>query len=317
MKIDRILITGATGFVGACLTRRLVNLSGKVHVIVRQSSNLWRIKDLADKINLHYVDLTDIVSLSKMVQRIKPEIIFHLATYGGYHFQQDANKIFETNLTGTRNLLTALSTVGFKAMINTGSSSEYGIKKRPMSEDDLLEPVTEYGVSKAAATLYCQAVARKNNLPVCTLRLFSPYGFFEGAQRLIPSVILACLSGRDPELSSKNPVRDFVFTEDVVDAYLKTASASNLTGQIFNIGSGEEYSVETVVKKIIALTGKKVSPRWGGVKNLRLEPTTWVADISKTRKFLKWKPVYNLDSGLEKTVNWFRKNHRLYKELIP
>lgn len=314
MKIDRILITGATGFVGACLTRRLVSLPGKIHVIVRQSSNLWRIKDLTDKINLHYADLTDIISLSKIVQKIKPEIIFHLATYGGYHFQQDANKIFEINLTGTKNLLTALSTVGFKAMINTGSSSEYGIKKQPMSEDDLLEPVTEYGVSKAAVTLYCQAVARRNNLPVCTLRLFSPYGFFEEAQRLIPSVILACLSGRDPELSSKKSVRDFVFIEDVIDAYLKMASACDLTGQIFNIGSGKEYSVEEVVKKIIVLTGKKVSPRWGGVKNPRLEPTTWVADISKTRKFLKWKPVHTLDEGLEKTVTWFKEKVSLYEK---
>lgn len=316
MKTDRILVTGAAGFVGACLTRKLVGLFGEVNVIARQSSNLWRIKDVTDKIILHRVDLTDAASLSGIIQKMRPEIIFHLATYGGYYSQRDANKIFETNLIGTKNLLTALSGVGFKAMINTGSSSEYGLKTQPMSEGDLLEPVTEYGVSKATATLYCQMVARRNNLPVCTLRLFSPYGFFEGAQRLVPSVILACLAGRDPELSFKEPVRDFIFIEDVADAYLKAAFAPAAGGQILNIGSGKEHSVGEVVEKIITLTGKKVSPRWGSVKNLRPEPVTWVADIGKADKLIQWKPAHSLDEGLEKTVAWFRQNRHLYDEKL-
>ena len=104
-------------------------------------------------------------------------------------------------------------------LVNTGSSSEYGIKNSAMKESSLLEPVTEYGVSKAAATLFCQSYAVTENLPIVTLRLFSPYGRYEQKSRLVPSVILAALQKINPKISSRQFVRDFIFIDDVLDAY--------------------------------------------------------------------------------------------------
>jgi len=193
MDNKKILITGATGFVGANLLRKLIDSKNDIHVIIRSTSNLWRINDIIDKVNAHVCDLTNRESVEKLVLKIKPQIIFHLAVYGGYQFQEESLKIIDTNLIGIINLLNACCKIGFECFINTGSSSEYGLKNKPMSENDLLEPINDYGIAKAAATLYCQAIGRRENLPIFTLRLFSPYGYYEGPTRLIPYLIISCL----------------------------------------------------------------------------------------------------------------------------
>jgi len=309
-----VLITGATGFIGSCLTHRLVSEDCDLHIIKREQSNTWRIKNILNRVTIHNVDLINVDSLEKLVKRIKPEIIFHTATYGGYPFQKDVNKVIQANIIGTVNLVNACLKVGFNIFVNTGSSSEYGMKSKPMNETDLLEPNDNYGVAKASATLFCQAKARSEKLPIVTLRLFSPYGYYEEPARLIPYLITSCLMGKNPKVSSPEPVRDFIFIEDVLDAYIKVAKAPDISAQIFNIGYGKQHSVGEVVNKIIELTGKKVNPKWGVIPKRTNEPTIWQADISKAKGILKWEPRYNLEEGLNKTIKWFKKNIGLYND---
>jgi len=311
-----VLITGATGFVGSCLTHRLINVSYDIHIIKREQSNIWRIKNILNRVMVHNVDLADSNSLEKLVKNIKPDIIFHTATYGGYPFQRDIKKIIESNFLVTINLINACSKIEFDIFVNTGSSSEYGLKSKPMSETDLLEPIDDYGVAKASATLFCQAKARSERLPIVTLRLFSPYGYYEEPTRLVPSVIRSCLLGENPKVSSPDSVRDFIFIEDVIDAYMKIIETSHIGGQMFNIGYGQQHSVGDVVNKIVELTGNKVRPKWGSVPKRTNEPNIWQADISKANNILKWEPKYSLEEGLAKTVKWFVENMTLYKEKI-
>lgn len=311
-----VLVTGATGFVGSCLTHRLVSVDCDLHIIKREQSNIWRIKDIINRVVEHNVDLIDGNSVEKLAQNIKPEIIFHTATYGGYPFQKDINKIIQTNIVGTVNLVNACSKVGFSIFINTGSSSEYGVKPKPMNETDLLEPNDNYGAAKASATLFCQAKARTEELPIVTLRLFSPYGYYEESTRLVPSIIISCLMEKNPKVSSPEPVRDFVFIEDVLDAYTKVAQVPNIGGEIFNIAYGQQHSLGEIVNKIIKLTGGKASPEWGGIPKRINEPTIWQADISRAKDILKWEPRYNLEKGLNKIVKWFKENLLLYKEIV-
>lgn len=299
------LITGATGFIGANLTRHLVGGDAKVHILTRQESNKWRIQDIIHKVSEHQVDLLDYERLRKIVFTIKPNIIFHCAAYGGYPFQQEVNKIMETNILGTLNLLNALSAVGHECFVNTGSSSEYGLKSKPMSEEDLLEPINAYGVSKAAVTLFCQSLARSQKRPIVTLRLFSPYGPYEEPTRLIPSVITACLLEKNPEVTSGEAFRDFVFIEDVIDLFMKVVVSPQL-GQVVNVGSGKQHSVREVVEKIIRLSGVKVQPRWGTVPPRPFEPRLWVADASKAKRLFNWVPQFSLDEGLSQTISWYK-----------
>jgi len=314
MKNKKVLITGATGFIGANLARYFLEKGAEIFVFTRRASDKWRIWDILGNISEYSVDLKDPANLEKIIKKIKPQIVIHTAVYGGYFSQNDTAKIIETNFTGTVNLINALKGVKFELFINTGSSSEYGIKPRPMKETDSLEPFSEYGVSKAAADLYCHAIAKEENMPVVTLRLFSPYGYYEEKNRLISSVILSCLKFRNPKLSSPNSVRDFIFIEDIINAYKKVIdNKDRVKGEVFNIGSGKQHTVEKVVKNIVKLTGSKVKPEWGKIISPRHEPECWQADISKARRLLNWEPEYSLRQGLEEDINWFKKNITLYK----
>jgi len=287
-----------------------------MHIITRKASNKWRIRSLLGSLTEHKADLQDKEMITSIIGKVKPSIIYHLAAYGTYHFQRDLEDIMKTNVLGTVNLLNACSKVGFDHFINAGSSSEYGIKDHPMKETDTLEPIDFYGVSKATATLICQCLAKLNDLPITTLRLFAVYGYYEEPTRLVPTVIRACLLEENPKLLSPFSVRDFIFVEDIIDVFLKMASVrKESSGGIYNVGYGKQYSVSDVVSKIIELTGSNVQPLWGRAENReRREPKCWVSDISKIRRFLGWQPKYDLEDGLKKTISWFKRNLHLYEQ---
>lgn len=313
LKNKKILVTGATGFIGANITHSLVEKGSRISILTRKAADKWRIQNILKDVTDYSADLLDDERLQKTVQRIKPEIILHTATYGGYAFQNDRSKTFATNLAGTINLLNACRKTGFDLFVNTGSSSEYGIKAGPMKETDILEPITDYGVSKAAATLYCQSAARRQKLPITTLRLFSPYGYFDGPSRMVSSTILSCLRRKNPKVVSPLSVRDFIFIDDIVDAYIKTIKyAKRASGEIFNIGSGKQYSVKEAVSAILNITDCKLEAVSDKRFNLRIEPKSWRADIRKSAAILGWKPRFELSEGLQKTVEWFTDNINLY-----
>jgi nucleoside-diphosphate-sugar epimerase len=309
-----VLITGASGFVGACLAHRLVEQSNEVHLLDYPGTPDWRIRDIASRVMLHPLDITDASAVEQALARIRPRTIFHLATYGAYPAQQDVPRTIQVNVTGTWNLLSAAMSQGFDAFINTGSSSEYGFKDHAMSEEERLEPVTHYAITKATATMMCHAMGRTRQLPIVTLRPFSVYGFWEEPPRLVPWVIKACLTETNPTLTTPNPVRDFVFTEDFVDAYLLAAeNAARFPGEVFNIGSGRQTTVGEMVERIIRLTGSKVKPEWEKIHNPRIEPEHWCADAGKARAKLGWQPGRDLDQGLNRMIEWMRGHLDLYR----
>lgn len=308
----RVLITGATGFVGANLVRISLSCGAEVHIVTRTASNRWRLKDIFSNVKEHCCDLSNYSGLRSVVSRVKPEIVYHTAAYGGDPVQRDFQEIIRSNFTATANLLNACKQVDFELFVNTGSSSEYGIKLEPMGEGDLLEPNNDYGASKAAATLFCQAAGRREGLPIVTLRLFSPYGYYEERTRLVPHVIMACLNGKNPKISSTSFVRDFVFIEDVLNAYLRLTDAHGISGKIFNVGYGKQHSVGEVVDKIIELTGNNIRPEIGYPSKWQTEPERWQAEISTAKVALGWEPQYDLERGLTTTLKWFQKNMTLY-----
>jgi nucleoside-diphosphate-sugar epimerase len=314
----KILVTGASGFVGSNLVHHLVRMGVKPHILLRKQSRPWRIKGIASKLITHYVDMVNEDEVRGAIREIKPKIVFHTAAYGGAVFETDLNLIMGANFIGSVNLVNACCETGCEVFVNTGSSSEYGIKNTAMNENDPLEPVTNYGVAKAAFTLYCQALAKREGISIPTLRLFSPYGYYEDGSRLIASVILSCLKGENPRVSSPGSVRDFIFIEDTVDAFVKAVEQNDKTklqGTVCNIG--KQHSVGEIVNAIIELTGSRVEPLWNALPNPRIEPEKWEADISRASAQMNWKPANTLRQGLGKTIKWFESNLDLYeKELI-
>lgn len=306
-KIDGpILITGAGGFIGSNLTRRIAAERSDVHVIVRNESNLRRIKDILPHITVHRADLTDRDDVFLKIGKIQPKTIFHTAAYGVHSFQEETEKIEAMNLHGTINLLDACLKSGFSIFINSGSSSEYGTKDEPMKETDILTPDSDYAVFKAAATHHCQHLARSKKIPVITLRPFSVYGQFEESTKLIPTLISSLLNNTCPPLVSPDTARDYIFIDDVVDAYLIASQKPELSGEIFNIGSGRQTTLKEIVDLSIRLTGAAIEPRWGTMNQRSWDRNTWQADISKAKSILNWSPKTDLKEGLTKTMNWIK-----------
>lgn len=299
-----ILITGGAGFIGASLIRKLIKLNYNVNLVLKESSDLWRVKDILSKIKIYHTDLLNKKKLIEIVKKINPNFIIHLATYTNYGNQTDAEKMLEVNIKGTMNLLLASKNIDYKLFINTGSSSEYGNKNQPMNEKDCLEPISFYAVTKASASLLCQAFAREYRKPIVTLRPFSVFGPYEEAKRFIPTAIRAITKNESIKLTEGAQRRDFIYIEDVVDAYIKAMSkGKKLSGKILNIGTGKEYANDEVVEKLFKIAGKKVKIKKGAFPKKLWDTSHWVADITMSKKFLDWKPKFTLEQGLKKTYH--------------
>jgi nucleoside-diphosphate-sugar epimerase len=184
-----------------------------------------------------------------------------------------------------------------------------------MKESDLLEPINIYGASKSAATLYCQALAKKYNLPIFTLRLFSPYGYYEESTRLIPYLIVSMLKNQKIKISSPYAVRDFIFIEDVIDAFIKIIDKKDQipAGTILNVGSGFDTKVIEVFETLKRVIGYQMDFYLEGFPRDSDKLQVWRANTKKIQKILGWRPKYNLRDGLIKTIKWFRENIHLYE----
>jgi len=303
----RVLITGGAGFIGANLVRKLLSLNYDVNLLIRPSTDLWRLKKIVSKLKIHKTDISDVKKLKNMIARINPQVIIHLATYSQYRNQKEFEQMIETNIKGTLNLLTASKSIDYDIFINTGSSSEYGIKNKPMKETDLLEPVSFYAATKASTTLLCQVFAREYQKPIVTLRPFSVYGPLEEKERFIPTIINSVLHNKPIKITSGNQRRDFIYVQDIVDIYIKTIMmGKSLSGQVLNMGTGIEYTNDEVVKTLFKISGKKVKIEKGAFPKRLWDTKHWRADISKTKRTLNWKPKFSLEEGLRDTFNWFK-----------
>jgi len=314
--MKRVLVTGATGFLGANLVESLIEAGHEVHLLVRDGYQRWRVKHLLPHVQLFNGDLLDEEKLSGQVKSIRPEWIFHLAAYGAYSWQDDLNTVYQTNLHGTINLVEACKKIDFETFINTGSSSEYGPKKKPSSETDQLEPNSYYAITKASATMFCRYTAQRFELPIFTLRPYSVYGPFEQPGRLIPTLIVKGLQAALPTLVQPNIARDYIHCQDVTNAYLFVASISAgiKPGDVINVGTG----VQTRLSEVIDITREifqiNALPVWGSMENRPWDTEQWVADNAKLCS-LGWVPAHDFRSGYLRTINWFKENQKIVDEI--
>ncbi|SRR5687767_13615975 len=303
--MKRVVLTGGTGFVGANLVHRLVADGHETHLLVRPGFASWRIESIRDRVTLHEVDLSDTDRVKTAVAAIEPEWIFHLAAHGAYSWQTDAEEITRTNIIGTRNLLAAALDAGVEMFVNTGSSSEYGRQDHAPSETEHGAPDTPYGIAKAAATAMCVYVATVHGARVCTLRLYSVYGPYEDPRRFLPSLIVHGSRGAFPPLVSAETARDFVFVDDVIDAYLRAARHPPAEpGAIYNVGTGAQTTVGEAVevaRRVLRIPGE---PQWGSMPARVWDTDTWVADSRKIRGELGWAPRVTFADGFERMVAW-------------
>ena len=309
-NLNKALVTGATGFIGSHLTRRLTHEGFEVGIMKRENSNTWRIKDLLDKIVAYDVDLRDTQEVSKAVLHFRPDAIFHLATYYAVEHQpQEVSLMIDTNVLGTVNLLEASKESLVKLFVNTSSCFVYKESKNKLRENADLSPLNLYALTKIQAEQACTFYAEKHGLKTITFRIFPPYGPADHERRLIPYVIMNFLEEKKLKLTTGKQRWDFVYVDDIIEAYFKLLNIPNLPmkHEIFNIGTGKAVSVREVVSQIKELTGSELEPEWGAIPHRKNEVWFTCTDISNAETFLRWHPKTQiLEEGLKLTVEWYK-----------
>lgn len=303
----RVLVTGASGFLGSHLTRRLVHLGASVHVWTGSSANLWRLADVRERVTPAVVDVRDRAQVQAACARSQPEVVYHLAAYGVHAEQQDLQLMVGTNVTGTVHLLDALRQTPCRTVISTGTWAEYGNKSHPIAENEPLEPVGLYGATKAASTLLAMAFSEQTHLPVIVLRPFSVYGPGEGGAKFVPSVIRSCLQGENPRLSSGRQIRDYLYVDDVTGAYLKAAEVQSSRPLVLNVASGVPLRLDDFARAIVRHFPGRTA-EFGAIPDRHQEIWTVQADISRATEALHWRPQYSLEDGIRMTIEWFNSN---------
>jgi len=310
--MKRVIITGATGFVGANLARRLLGDGHEVHLLVRPGYKSWRIEAIRSNVRIHEVSFADEKALATIISKIKPDWVFHLAAYGAYSSQNELKQIIDTNIMGTISLVGACLKVGFESFINTGSSSEYGYKDHAPGENEFLEPNSYYAVAKASAALFCRYTAQKKDVRITTLRLYSVYGPYEEPSRLMPTLIMYGLKGKFPPLVNPDVARDFVYVDDVSETYILAASQpSRELGAIYNVGAGLQITMREVIDVAREIMHIKDKPVWGSIPNRNWDTNIWIADNRKIQNELGWQPRYTFKQGFKLMLDWFCDNLEL------
>lgn len=316
--MENVLLTGAAGFIGSHVARKLVVKGYDVVAPVKSSSDLWRIKDIRSGLILPKIDMTDFTQVIRLLKKHRPSYIIHLATRGVYPQQwSDRKKIISGNYLMNVNLLEACSQMAddlkLKRFVNTGSVFEYGSRYGKMKEDmvDLVDNLNLYSASKKATTVLSHSPPYIDQFPVVTLRPFTAYGPYGARSRFIEATILRCLSGEDLRIVP-GVIRDFVYVEDVADAYLKALTSKKCVGEIINVGSGKAHSLEETSELIKKLTRAKVKIIVDKSYKRKYDSRCW-ADISKAKRLLSWVPKNQPNSGLEKTIRWYKK----FQEKVP
>ncbi len=290
------LVTGASGFIGTVLCRRLVETGAVVHGVSRTER-----APAGDGVAWHRCALEDAGAVRALLAEVRPELVFHLASHvAGSRFLELVLPTFHGNLTTTVNLLTAATELGCGRVVLTGSMEE------PDPGPAWPVPSSPYAAAKYAASAYGRMFHALYQTPVVMLRVFMVYGpGQQDVRKLIPYVTLSLLKGETPQLSSGVRQVDWVYVDDVVEAYLAAALAEGAEGKTIEVGTGELVSVRGVVEQLYEIIRPDTKPSFGSLADRPMEQVR-AADVAASLRHIGWRAKTGLREGLGRTVDWYR-----------
>lgn len=317
-EVNKILITGAGGFIGSHLTEELVRRGYNVRAFVLYNSyNSWEWldhspQDIKDNIEIFLGDIRDPYGVKKAMQGC--DMVFHLAALIAIPYSYHSPDTYvDTNIKGTLNVLQAARELGVKKIIHTSTSEVYGTAQFvPITEDHPLQGQSPYSATKIAADHLALSFFSSFEAPLTIIRPFNTYGPRQSARAVIPTIITQLASGKSQlELGALHPTRDFNYVDDIIDGFIKAIETDNAIGEVINIGSGFEVSIGETAKLIAGLMEKDIDIQSDKVRMRpgKSEVERLLADNSKAKRILGWEPKYSgqegLIKGLTKTINWF------------
>ncbi len=312
----RILVTGAAGFIGSHLARRLVREGYRPFCLTRSeaSGHRWRLADLDSSVSWVRADLSEKSRMREIMRDIRPLGIFHCAAsniMSGVTEEHDA--MFSANVAGTINLIEAARDIDYAFFIHSGSFLEYGPHENALSESMLCEPQEPYAFSKLSGSLYARMAGKLHKKPIVIFRIFTPYGPFIQKGRLVYEIITRAQDRLPLALTHPGVTRDFIFVEDISDLYMEAMrSAERMQGEIFNAGSGCAVRLDALARSLIEKIGSPSPIQWNTQPSVSYDSSPWQADMEKTFSSFSWRPRHTLDEGLEKTIAWLGSHRGLY-----
>ncbi|HST51631.1 MAG TPA: NAD(P)-dependent oxidoreductase [Pyrinomonadaceae bacterium] len=300
--MKKVLLTGATGFIGRHCLRALADRGYEVHAVSSREANS---REAVANVVWRRADVLDRAQTFALVESVRPTHLLHLAWYavpGRYWTSTENFRWVESGL----NLLQAFAGVGGRRVVAAGTCAEYEWgDDAPCSESKTPpRPATLYGACKHAAHVMLEAYAAQERLSAAWGRLFFLYGPWEHPSRLVASVTRSLLRGEAARCSSGRQVRDFLYAEDVASAFVALLD-SEVEGAV-NVASGRGVTLKEVVEKVGEKVGRPDLIEFGALPSPKGEPGVLVADVSRLRDEVGWRPRYDLDAGLDRTIEWWR-----------
>jgi CDP-glucose 4,6-dehydratase len=317
---NRILITGAGGFVGSWLAKDLAAGGAAVVCMLRDKPRLSALSALGveDQVDIVLGDVTDFRVVERVINEYDVRLCYHLAAQPIVGIaRRSPIATFDTNIRGTWNILEACRQFGrMEGIVVASSDKAYGEHRRlPYTEDFTLNGLYPYDVSKACADALARCYNHTYGLPVVVSRMANIYGGGDfNFSRLIPGTIRSVLAGKDPTLRSNgSPERDYIFIADAVRGYVlladKIMTDTSIAGQAFNFGTGSAIRALDLVELIIRLSGARgLSPKPGSTTGLQGEIDRQSLDASRAARILGWRPAVGLEDGLAMTIEWYRRH---------
>lgn len=304
----KVLVTGATGFIGSHLVPRLVEEGYDVIALERYMTGRYVIGKQRT-VKTVFCDLRDAFAVKKVIREVMPDIVIHLASISPVAYSYDhPNEVIEVNFIGTVNLAEACLRYvpHFRQFLFASTSETYGNGPIPKTEETPQHPNSPYAVSKLAAEKYVIYMHEAYDFPVTVLRPFNTYGRKDNTHFVVERIIVQMLRERVVKLGDPNPVRDFLYVDDHVNAYLCCLNNEKAIGETFNFCTGRGVSIRELVDLLRHITGFEGEVKWNSHPKRPLDIQTLIGDFSKAKQVLGWEPKIALEDGLRLTVQYWR-----------
>lgn len=305
---QRILLTGASGFVGSYALARLGRDPGRsVAVLLRPGSARTCLEPGAlDGVEVIEGDLGHLDAVRESVRRFAPDTVVHCAWDGvGPEDRDDPRQL--GNITAAIGLLQLARDVGATSWIGMGSQAEYGPHQAAIRESDPTRPTTVYGAAKLSVCHLARLFASQHGMRYVWLRIFSTYGPRDHLRWLVPYVTLALLRGERPRLTEGRQQWDYVHVADIASAIEAVVETRDAEG-VYNVGSGRVVTVRRVVERIRDLVDPALPVGFGELLYRPDQVMHLEADLGRLQRATGWAPQVDLDQGLAETVEWYRAN---------
>jgi len=304
----KILITGATGFIGSNLLPRLIEKGHDVYSLERYVTGRYVMGQVRD-VKTVFGDLKEYFAVKRIIREVQPNIVIHLASISAVAYSYDnPTEVIDSNFLATVNLAEAClrEVTHFEQFLFASTSETYGNGPCPKTEETPQNPNSPYAVSKHACEKYLLYMRDAYRFPITILRNFNTYGRKDNMHFVVEQAIVQMLQRKTVRLGDPTPVRDLEYVDDHINSYLTCLENPKAKGEIFNFCTGKGVSIRQLVDLITKLSDFNGDILWNTIPARPLDIKELVGDYSKAKRLLGWAPKFNLERGLRLTIDFWR-----------